>query len=38
MESLEKTETVCRSFEDAAIKHAEATETGDLHEQIKTIG
>lgn len=36
MESLKKTEAACRRFEEAALKHAEATETGDYIQANKS--
>ncbi len=36
MESLKKIEAACRKFEEAAIKHAEATETGNYAQANKS--
>ncbi|KGF42597.1 MULTISPECIES: DUF2019 domain-containing protein [Prevotellaceae] len=36
MESLKKIEAACRRFEEAAIKHAEATETGNYAQTNKS--
>ena len=36
MESLKKIEAACRRFEEAAIKHAEATETGNYTQANKS--
>ncbi len=36
MESLKKIEAACRRFEEAAIKHAEATETGNYAQANKS--
>ena len=36
MESLKRIETACRRFEEAAIKHAEATEAGNYTQANKS--